>query len=286
MPVFNGQDHLGKAIDTLLGQTFGDLELIISDNASTDLTAEVCRERAQRDARVRYTRSGANIGPVPNFQRALSLARGELFMWAAHDDEWAPTYLERCVARLRERDEVILVGTRTALLDSRTGDRVGVDPGLSTVGLPPHERFRRYKSATYRPDHYTAIFYGLYRRDALARAMPWPNIIAGDQVLLARLSFVGAFDTVPETLFFKRFRVGVGFEPAAASMGITAPSQIAFTMLWRELAFQRLIRDAPGLTARQRVGLMVWSWTHFVRHNRGWGLRTWIRLRREAAKAR
>ena len=97
LPVYNGEDFLESALDTLLAQTYTDFELVIADNASTDRTGEICR-RAARDARVRYHRNDENVGAMRNFNRVFELARGEYFMWAAHDDAHEPDYLRRCVS--------------------------------------------------------------------------------------------------------------------------------------------------------------------------------------------
>ncbi len=286
MPVYNGERHVSEALDSLLAQSFEDFELVISDNASTDRTAEICQERAARDGRIRYVRNRENIGPVANFNQVLSLARGEYFMWAAHDDRWHRTYIESCLAGYALDPSLVLVSSVAQLVDPATGRRIGIDPGISTVGLRPAERFRRYKLTLDTWTHYSTIYYGLYRRSVLLRATPVRNIIAGDQVVLARLCFLGSFHTVPETLFVKRFRgASVGFEFAAAAMGITSPAAIAFTILWRELAFQRMIRDAEGLSAFERLRLGAWSWLIYLQRHKASGVRTWLRLWRGSHRA-
>ena len=72
LPVYNGECY-GEAIEAVLSQTFGNFELVISDNASTDTTGKICREAANRDARVRY-RNSMNLGAAPNFNRCFTLA--------------------------------------------------------------------------------------------------------------------------------------------------------------------------------------------------------------------
>jgi glycosyltransferase involved in cell wall biosynthesis len=62
LPVYNGQNYLSESLDSLLAQTYPDLELIISDNASVDGTEAICRDYAARDGRIRYVRQQANIG--------------------------------------------------------------------------------------------------------------------------------------------------------------------------------------------------------------------------------
>ena len=93
MPVYNGEPYIREALDSLLAQTFTDFELIISDNASTDNTESICREYAAKDPRIRYIRQAENRGALANFKFVLDQARGEYFMWAAHDDRWGSEFL-------------------------------------------------------------------------------------------------------------------------------------------------------------------------------------------------
>ena len=117
MPVFNGEEYLPQALDALLTQTFTDFELVISDNGSTDGTREICQARATRDRRVRYVRYGENRGAAWNFNNAFELARGAYFKWAAADDICLPELVERCVAVLDARPEVVCCHSRTRKID-------------------------------------------------------------------------------------------------------------------------------------------------------------------------
>ena len=92
--VFNGEKTLRASIDTLLGQSFTDFELVISDNASTDGTESICREYSERDHRIRYTRQAQNMGSGANLKFVLDVARGKYFMWAACDDIRSQDFLE------------------------------------------------------------------------------------------------------------------------------------------------------------------------------------------------
>jgi glycosyltransferase involved in cell wall biosynthesis len=85
LPVYNGAGTIGQAIISLLAQTFADFELIISDNASTDATEEICRDFARRDGRIRYVRQPQNRGPIATFAFVLAEARAPLYMWAVAD---------------------------------------------------------------------------------------------------------------------------------------------------------------------------------------------------------
>src|SRR3954466_4130607 len=93
LPVFNGEKYLPEALDSLVSQDFEDLEIILSDNGSTDSTQNICREFAAKDPRIRYHRNQTNIGASKNYNRVLELARGEYFKWASHDDICHPTMM-------------------------------------------------------------------------------------------------------------------------------------------------------------------------------------------------
>jgi glycosyltransferase involved in cell wall biosynthesis len=98
MPVYNGAKYIRDALDFLLAQTYPDLELIISDNASTDKTEEICRGYVARDARIRYVRRPENTGAAAYFQFVPDEAVGEYFMRAAHDDYWKPDFIAHALA--------------------------------------------------------------------------------------------------------------------------------------------------------------------------------------------
>ena len=108
LPVFNGADYLEEALRSILAQTFTDFELVISDNASTDGTEDICRAYAMKDRRVKYHRNPKNIGATQNWYRVFDLSCGEYFASAAHDDLYAADYMEKCISVL-DRDPSIIV---------------------------------------------------------------------------------------------------------------------------------------------------------------------------------
>jgi glycosyltransferase involved in cell wall biosynthesis len=107
LPVCNGEKYLGESLEVLLGQTYEDFELILSDNASIDGTADICRQYQRHDSRIRYLRQGENIGSVENHNFVFREACGELFKWAA-EDLYARDLLVRCVALLDEHSGAVL----------------------------------------------------------------------------------------------------------------------------------------------------------------------------------
>jgi glycosyltransferase involved in cell wall biosynthesis len=99
IPTFNRPDGLRRTLLLICGQTYSNLEILVSDNASPGLrTEEVVREFASVDKRIRYFRQPTNIGAIANFRFVLAKASGEHFMWAADDDEWDARFVETCLA--------------------------------------------------------------------------------------------------------------------------------------------------------------------------------------------
>ena len=117
VPVYNGETYLPQALDSLLAQTYPDVEIVISDNASTDATENICRDYANRDDRIRYYREDVNRGLSWNFNRVFELSRGEYFKWAAADDICVPEFVERCVDVLDEDKSIVCCHARTTKID-------------------------------------------------------------------------------------------------------------------------------------------------------------------------
>jgi len=103
-PVFNGQDFVEKALQSLLDQSYKNFELVISDNASSDETSSICHRFAKKDKRIQYIRQKKNIGGIDNFNFVLKKAKGEYFMWACHDDQWDKDYIRKLL-KLLESDK-------------------------------------------------------------------------------------------------------------------------------------------------------------------------------------
>ncbi len=116
-PVYNGGEFIRGALDSLVSQSFEDLEIIISDNASTDSTEEICREYAKNDSRINYIRHSENLGPAFNFQFVLDEAKGEYFMWAAHDDRRAPNFIAECLSVFNDNPDSVSVFCHIEVVD-------------------------------------------------------------------------------------------------------------------------------------------------------------------------
>jgi glycosyltransferase involved in cell wall biosynthesis len=155
MPVYNGEEFIREALDSLLAQTFTDFELIISDNSSKDNTEAICRDYAAKDERIRYILQPENRGPVANFRFVLDQARGEYFMWAAADDKWDKNWVEVLLS-ISEKNNCVAFGTFQVIdQESKNQLNIGNNRNLDYSGTILKRRISYYLSPT-----------------ALGRAMP------------------------------------------------------------------------------------------------------------------
>lgn len=121
MPAYNAERYLARAVESVLRQTFTDLELLIVDDGSSDGTVAVAQAFADRDARVR-TLAQRNAGPGPARNLGFSAGTGRFFAFLDSDDEWDATFLEQHVAILRSRPDVdVVIGNAR----NRCGERDG-----------------------------------------------------------------------------------------------------------------------------------------------------------------
>jgi glycosyltransferase involved in cell wall biosynthesis len=213
MPVWNGERFVGGGIESLLGQTFGPLELVISDNGSSDGTQAICEGYARRDPRVRYQRLDHNIGLQANFARLIDEATGPYFMWAGHDDRWDPTYIERMVGVLDARSSLVLAGSNAASIDQHDVERWrfnNVDVYGHARGTPA--RLRRFMAEPPGGGHATML-YGLMRTSVIRNIgfdAPGPirdlnrGYYAMDLLTLFRLILEGEFHVDEATLYRRR----------------------------------------------------------------------------------
>ena len=204
LPVYNGENFIRDALDSILAQSYDDFELIISDNASTDGTQAICRDYAARDQRIRYYCNRVNLGAAKNFNRVLALASGEYFKWAAHDDVLDPSYLAKCVTALDSDPSIVLCHSKTKFIDER-GRLISLSSERLAFGARrPHERFREMTLAK----HGCFQAFGLMRTVTLRQTPGIGGYTASDRVLLAELALHGRFCEIPEHLFARRNHAG------------------------------------------------------------------------------
>jgi glycosyltransferase involved in cell wall biosynthesis len=199
LPVYNGEEYLAESLDALLGQTYTDFELVISDNASTDGTADICRRYEKEDPRVRYFRQPRNVGLAPNHNFVAEKARGELFKWASNDDLYARDLVERCVDALDKYPHVVLAHSWTAKVDGSGNVTDAYKYPLSTASPQAPERFRSLLFDSGGDDDY-----GVMRIDVLRRTAMKASYHHADHTIVAEIALHGPFYQVPDWLYFRR----------------------------------------------------------------------------------
>ncbi|HTX62452.1 MAG TPA: glycosyltransferase family A protein, partial [Acidimicrobiales bacterium] len=209
LPVYNGETYLADALDALLGQSFSDFELIISDNASTDGTAEICRHYGRLDSRIRYMVQSSNIGAVRNHHFLVQQSRSALFKWAAADDLYARELLERCLDALKERPDAVLAHSFTAAIDSEDRVTQALAYPLATDSPNVAVRFHSMLFGPSDDNEYKNVIraddqYGVVRADVLRRVLPQGSYYHSDRALMAALVLHGTFYQVPDWLYFRR----------------------------------------------------------------------------------
>lgn len=200
MPVWNVQSTIRESIESVLGQDWTDLELIVSDNASTDATPDILAEYERNDPRVRVVRHEVNRGGAANFSGLVPLARSPYFKWQSGDDVILPGYLSRCIEVLDQDPGVVLAYCRTVMVDDggrfwrNHDDRLDLRQPQTWRRLHDFARYRWLCNAQF----------GVVRTEVLRQTSLIAPKVSSDVTLLAELALRGRFHEVPDRLFQRR----------------------------------------------------------------------------------
>ncbi len=201
LPIFNGETHVAVSIESLLAQTVEDIEIVISDNHSTDATEQICRDFAARDPRIRYVRHAENRGVAWNFNQAFHLSRGRYFKWASSNDIHEPQYIRRCLEVMESDAGAVLAYPKTSIIDEHGAVTGTYEDKLNLWWPQAPRRFREY----LRRVGLCNALYGLMRPEILRRTALLGDYPGSDMIFLGELSFHGTFAEVPEFLFRRRY---------------------------------------------------------------------------------
>src|SRR2546425_2131583 len=200
LPTFNRAGSLKQAIESVLAQGYTNLELVISDNASSDQTQSLCADYYARDKRIRYIRQPTNRGATANFMEVLNHSQGQYFMWLGDDDWLHPSYISRCLETLEANSDFSVVcGTAKYYEEGKLAFE-GVKLNLAQES--PTERVLAF----YRQVSDNGTLHGLMRREVLVK-VPLQNILACDWLLMASLAMKGKILTLEDVLIY-RSRLG------------------------------------------------------------------------------
>jgi glycosyltransferase involved in cell wall biosynthesis len=202
MPVHNGAATLRRALDSVLGQDHADLEVVLSDNASTDDTPTIARQAAEQDPRIRYFRQPRPIPAWENFRFVLEQATGDYFLWAADDDLHSPNYVDTLARALSADPHAVLAVTDVVRFYADEDPTSGtVVSGAGAEGVRTYAELVR--DVILSP---CSEFYGLFRTQCL-REFPWSGFDYGpDHILLFYVRLRGAVVYAKEALFYESIR--------------------------------------------------------------------------------
>jgi glycosyltransferase involved in cell wall biosynthesis len=201
VPVYNGERFIDETLQSLLSQTFREIEIVVCDNCSTDQTPAIVARYARDDSRVTYVRNETNVGSTGNVRRVGSFARAEYFKLANADDVCAPDFIESCVAVLDQDPAVVLCYSKTRLIDADGCTIREYDDGLHLSSESPTQRFRQVISRV----RLTNAIQGVIRGPVVKQLFKhYGSYDGADEVMLAAISLHGQFHEVPRTLFARR----------------------------------------------------------------------------------
>lgn len=200
IPVYNAEKYLAGCLACYLEQDFRDLEIILSDNGSTDGTRAICERFAQQDARVRYHRHESNHGASWNYNFTLEKARSPYFKWAAYDDLVSPDFISACMAALEAHSGDILCYGTVVIIDAEGKETDRYAEPLRLASPSPSARLREY----FQKVRLTNAIYGVIRTEVLRATGGLGHFANSDVVLLAELAMRGPFRELAGPQFYRR----------------------------------------------------------------------------------
>ena len=268
MPVYNAERFVAQTVDTILAQTFSDLEFLIINDGSTDGSLKILEDYARRDARIRLI-SRPNTGYVAALNEGLGLAQAELIARIDADDLSDPRRLELQVARMRQEPQLVALGSNALAIDEE-GHLLGDYPVPLTHDEIEAEHLRGSSSI-----HHPAV---MLRTEAVRRVGGYRRELmpCEDFDLWLRLGEIGRLANLPEKLLTKRLFVG-----SAVATNLEKQEKLVKQIL-SEAWERRRLGGAPQMPPRRlrdKVDLYrQWGWMAL----RGGHLRT---SRRYAVRA-
>ncbi|ABW67771.1 glycosyltransferase family 2 protein [Desulfosudis oleivorans] len=259
IPTYNRADLLRRSIESALGQDYPNIEVLVSDNASTDRTPEVCQFYTDtHGSRIKYIRQPVNLGATANFSKVLEMASGEFFMWLGDDDWIDSSYVKSCMRELLSDPALSLVS------GSPRYYRSGVPACDGRWFNLLQERWWLRVLVYYIKVSDNGMFYGLMRT-AQIRQINLSNTMGGDWLLIAGLSALGKLKTVPDTHAHRELGgATLSYRQIARSMGLSR-MQAMFPMVsiakaaWVDIVFKGAAYESRSIWGKLVIGSSVFG---------------------------
>lgn len=251
LPVYNGQKHIVGAIESVLKQTFGNFELLISDNASTDNTEAICRDFAARDSRIKYYRQEHNLGSVQNFNKVFELSRGEYFKWFGFDDWLHPEFLESCVGKLDTDSSLVLCYCHEKYYTVESEYICSLNQPHNVVSHKTYKRFHQIMWCRTLIDP----TYAVIRRSALEKTSLISNLLQADDILAVELSLLGRFGHIRRYLSYRRAQPKTPMERMDRIEQSPDTIRLQFTRMCLE--YWRIVKASCRLNIIEKILLLA-----------------------------
>jgi len=189
IPVYNGSKTINRLLNSIINQSYKNIEIIISDNCSTDKTLEICETFKKQDDRITIYRQNQNIGVAKNFNYVYEKSRSKYFMWAAADDYFEKDFIFQNLTNLENNPKASLSQSKTNLF---------IEGNNELIGVASINSFK--KKRTISDVYFESLFnfpataiYGLYRSEILKKTDLWRNTFSGDLIFIQQISLHGYF---------------------------------------------------------------------------------------------
>ena len=197
MPVYNEEKYIEETLECVINQDYLNLEILISDNHSTDKTGEICKAFAEKDKRISYHCHDKNIGVAPNHVFTTQRARGKYFMWAAGHDKWSENFISQSVFLLEKFETATIAFGTSSWIDEDGRSLARYSGWYDTRSLNPVSRFFMVFWGTMNP------ILGLFRRKDIPDLRKY-NYAGADLAILGELSLKGVFIHAVNASFYRR----------------------------------------------------------------------------------
>lgn len=267
LPVYNGGLKFKYTLDSLLAQDYCNLEIVISDNASTDNTRLLAELAAQKDSRVFYHRFDRNYGQIENFNHTFRLSRGVYFRWVGCGDSVARNYARLCSKCLDSNREAVGVTSNFCFVQEDGTNRHALYSGPRLDETSRLLRLRRFLWFVDADPLYFDPIYSMLRRDALMKTQLLRIHRDPDLLLALELCFVGPFVHLDENLA-QRVAPDLADKSLVAKRYHTSLITPRFRMVRRYFAFAA-IAQAHSQTLRESLLSYVyvsWYGARRIRH--------------------
>ena len=249
VPVYNSERFLRETLESVGAQDYANLEIVISDDASSDGTADICHDFARRDARCRVERHPQRLGWIANYNSLLRHSTGDYFLWVPHDDLYDPAYVGALVALLEARPDAVLAYSTTLGVDER-GSVFGTFGENAALGRASTRLQRALRYLWWAEEQKFIPFRGVVRSAAIRtvgglESGPWG--VYADDLWLFRLALRGGFVHEARPLCRKRFYGG----SVSATNRYTLGQRLAY------LAAHRALARRAGCTGRERAAVLA-----------------------------